>query len=97
MLLAGLGSGWLGLDGGWGLLPWAVGLAGLGWGRGWGAGGWGCWAGRLGLAGERLGETEIGLFENGKVCFYRKNEILYGQQQQAISIYFFLEGSGFRV
>ena len=42
-------------------------------------------------------ETEISLFENGKVCFYRKNELPEGQQQQAISIYFFLEGLGFWV
>ena len=41
-------------------------------------------------------EAEIGLFENGKVCV-RKNELPDGQQQQATSIYFFLEGLGFRV
>ena len=46
-------------------------------------------------------ETEIGLFENGKVVsrpkLSEKNELPEGQQQQAISIYFFLEGLGFRV
>ena len=40
-------------------------------------------------------ETEIALFENGKVSA-EKNELPDGQQQQAISIYFFLEGLGFR-
>ena len=44
-----------------------------------------------------VNETEIGLFENGKVCLHSKNELPDGQQQQAISIYFFLEGLGFRV
>ena len=42
-------------------------------------------------------ETEIGLFENGKVCLDRKNGLPDGEQQQAISIYFFLEGLGFGV
>ena len=58
----------------------------------------GCWAGWAGFGSGRaelwaglggLGwgspETEIGVFDNN------------GQQQQAISIYFFLEGLGFRV
>ena len=40
-------------------------------------------------------EAEIGLFENGKVCLHRKNELPHVQHQQAISIYFFLEGLGF--
>ena len=32
-----------------------------------------------------------------KVCIHRKNELPHVQHQQAISIYFFLEGLGFRV
>ena len=32
-----------------------------------------------------------------KLCPDRKYELSNGQQQQAISIYFFLEGLGFRV
>ena len=39
----------------------------------------------------------MGLFENGKVCLHRKNKLPDDQHQQAISIYFFLEGLGFRV
>ena len=41
-------------------------------------------------------KLKLVLFENGKVCV-RKNELPDGQQQQATSIYFFLEGLGFRV
>ena len=87
---------------GWG---WAWGFGdGLGWaGLGWElvaglAVGWLAWAG-LGWVGNletEIGvfeiETEIGLFENGMVCLHRKNELPDGQQQQAITIYFFLEG-----
>ena len=75
-----------------------------------GAGRWaGLWAGLGGWAGLGLGllpeteigpfdnEAEIGLFENGKVCLPRKNELSHSLQQQAISIYFFLEGLGFGV
>ena len=77
--------------------------AGLGWaGAGAGAGlwlgvvGWG-WSGRLGCGlfgawGWGYPEAEIGLFEDGKVVSKSKNELPDGQQQQAISIYFFLEG-----
>ena len=32
-----------------------------------------------------------------RLCPDRKHELSNGQQQQAISIYFFLEGLGFRV
>ena len=42
-------------------------------------------------------ETEVGFFENGKLRLHRKKKLPDGQQQQAISIYFFLEGLGFRV
>ena len=77
--------------------------AGLVAGWAWAGAGWAGWAG-LGWAGLGCPETgtgllenEIGLFENGKVSFHRKNVLLHGQQQQAISIYFFLEGLGFRV
>ena len=65
----------------------ATGRAGLGW-----------WAGWVGNPVSEIGlfanETEIGLFENGKVCLHRINELPDGQQQQAISIYFFHEGLG---
>ena len=79
-LLAGSGLGWVG----WAGLGWAgLGWAGLGWGLGWVLG-WG-WAG-LGLGWVGLGwagwteteigffekETEVGLFENGKLCLHRK-------------------------
>ena len=89
--MAGLGwagLGWAGL--GWGGGLWALGWAGCGLWAGLAVGwlGW-AWAGWVGNP-----ETEIGLFEleNGKVCLHRKNELPDGQQQQAISIYFFLEG-----
>ena len=42
-------------------------------------------------------ETEIGLLENGEVVSRPEKRFPDGQQQQAISIYFFLEGLGFRV
>ena len=74
--------GWAGL--GWAGLGWA-GWAGLGWaGLGWAGLGW---AG-LGWAG--LGWA-------GLVCLHRKKELPDSQQQQAISVYVFLEGLGFRV
>ena len=101
---AGLLGCWAaGLLGCWaaGLLGcWATGLLGgavAGPGRaaargaGLGLGGWGT------LKRFFENETEISLFENGKVCLHRKNEVPDGQQQQAISIYVFLEGLGFRV
>ena len=107
------GLGWAGLGwagSAWAGLGWAgLGSAGLGWaGPGWAGLGW---AG-LGWAGLGLGwlggwailkrklvysKIEIGFFENGKVCLHRKNKLPDDQQQQAISIYFFLEGLGFRV
>ena len=87
----------LGLALGVGLGLGVLGWAGLGW-AGLGTCGRAGWAG-LGWVGNletEIGvfeiETEIGLFENGKVCLHRKNELPDGQQQQAISIYFFLEG-----
>ena len=60
------------------------------------------WAGWLGVGFLSLGwgypEAEIGLFEDGKVVFKPKQKRASGcQQQQAISIYFFLEGLGFGV
>ena len=83
---------------GWG------GLGGLVWvGRlGWAAGLLGCWAAGLGCVSNpetEIGlfenETEVGLFANGKLRPHRKKNLPDGQQQQAISIYFFLEGLGF--
>ena len=63
----------------------------------------GCWAAELGCVSNpetEIGlfenETEVGLFENGKLRLHRKKKLPDGQQQQAISIYFFLEGLGFR-
>ena len=57
----------------------------------------GCGAG-LGWARSSGSETEIGLLENGEVVSRsEKKRLPDGQQQQAISIYFFLEGLGFRV
>ena len=41
-------------------------------------------------------ETEIGLLENGEVVPRPEKRFPDGQQQQTISIYFFLEGLGFR-
>ena len=71
---------------------------------GWAAGLLGCWAAGLGCVSNpetEIGlfenETEVGLFENGKLRLHRKKRLPDGQQQQAISIYFFLEGLGFRV
>ena len=50
------------------------------------ASGAGCWAGPaalgwagLGWAGLIKNEAEIGLFENGKVCIHRKNELPHVQ------------------
>ena len=77
--LPGLGGlGWAGLGTGLGL-GWAgqrenapssherLGVAGLGWaGLGWAGLGWAGWMGW------QRNETEIGLFENGKVCLHRK-------------------------
>ena len=84
--------GWGGLGvGGWaaGLGCWAAGLLG-------------CWAAGLGCVSNpetEIGlfenETEVGLFANGKLRLHRKKNLPDGQQQQAISIYFFLEGLGF--
>ena len=67
-------------------------LEGLGW-AGEGCRGWG-----LGWAGLGAGlDSEICAFENGKVLSPSKEfRSPDGQQQQAISIYFFLEGFGFR-
>ena len=61
-------------------------FGGLGAGLGW-LGGWAILKRTLVYS-----KTEIGLFENGKVCLHRKNKLPDDQQQQAISIYFFLEG-----
>ena len=86
-LLGWAGGGWAGLAG--------LGLTGLGLGVGVGVGagvgvglglGLGMWAGGP--------ETEIGFFENGKVV---SGPDKGDQQQQAISMYFFLEGFGFGV
>ena len=62
-----------------------------------------CWAAGLGCVSNpetEIGlfenETEVGLFENGKLRLHQKNKLPDGKQQQAISIYFFLEGLGFR-
>ena len=99
---ARLGLGWAGL--GWARLGWLgwLGLAGRA-----AAGGWGVVSGPAGLLAGLLGawaalrrifenETEIGLFENGKGVLPPQNGFPDGQRQQAISIYFFLEGLGFR-
>ena len=64
---------------------WAGGWAGLGWAGGW-AGRWGA-ALKLKLVYSKM----------AKLCPDRKYELSNGQQQQAISIYFFLEGLGSRV
>ena len=95
------GVGGLGWDG----LGWA-GWAGVGWAAGlgcWAAGLLGCWAAGLGCVSNpetEIGlfenETEVGLFANGKLRLHRKKKLPDGQQQQAISIYFFLEGLGFK-
>ena len=77
----------VGRGGGWAFVCCWAGLgwvAGLGW-PGLRRAGWG-WVG-----------WAIGLLENGKVVSRPKNELPDGQQQQAISIYFFLEGLGFGV
>ena len=68
-----------------GYRPGRLGWAGLGLELGCGAG--------LGWARSSGFETEIGLLENGEVVSRPEKK----QQQQAISIYFFLEGLGFRV
>ena len=97
LLASGLGwagLGWAGLGG--------LGSAGLAWAGLW-AGLWAelAWAG-LGWVG--YPETEIGLFVRRKLvyskmekCLHRKDELPHGQEQHAISIYFFLEGLGFGV
>ena len=98
--LLGWAAGLLGWGGG-GNLGWAgLGWAGVGW-VGWC--GLGCWAAGLGCVSNpetEIGlfenETEVGLFANGKLRLHRKKKLPDGQQQQAISIYFFLEGLGFR-
>ena len=56
----------------------------------------GCAVG-LGWARSSGFETEIGLLENGEVVSRPEKRFPDGQQQQAISIYFLLEGLGFRV
>ena len=97
------GLGWAGL-GGWAgaglalLACWAAGLwagAGLG-GWKWGVGGW-AWLGGLGWAGWAALKLKLVYSKMAKLCPDRKYELSNGQQQQAISIYFFLEGLGFRV
>ena len=59
------------------------------------------WAGLAGLAGAGWGWVWLGLWAgacDGKVVFKPTiNGASDSQQQQAISIYFFLEGLGFRV
>ena len=67
----GLGAGGCGQPAG---LGWALGWlgAGLGWGWAWGLGAGGGWAGWAGWTLRGSPETEIGLFENGKVCIHRK-------------------------
>ena len=62
-----------------------LGVAGLGWGLG--SAGWAGAALKLKLVYSKM----------ATVCPERKYELSNGQQQQAISIYFFLEGLGFRV
>ena len=78
-------------NGGWFIRDWTARLLG-------------CWAAGLGCVSNpetEIGlfenETEVGLFENGKLRLHGKKKLPDGQQQQAISIYFFLEGLGFRV
>ena len=100
--------GWAGLGGGAGLawaglgagLAWA-GLGGLGWGCRawvWGPGrGWPVdWAGLGGLGWAAL-KRKLVYSKMATLCPDRKYELSNGQQQQAISIYFFLEGLGCRV
>ena len=68
-----------------------LGRAGLGWAGGWAwRAGLGCglgWAGRAKLVHSKM----------ATLCPDQKSERSNGQQQQAMSIYFFLEGLGFRV
>ena len=66
----------------------------LGLGLGLGVAGLG-WAG-LGWAGVAL-KLKLVYSKITTLCPDRKYELSNGQQQQAISIYFFLEGLGFRV
>ena len=72
----------------------AAGAAGAGWGLGLGVGldsGLG-----LGSAGAAL-KLKLVYSKMATLCPDRKYELSNGQQQQAISSYFFLEGLGFRV
>ena len=64
---------------------------------GWWAAGLGCVSNPETELGLFENKTEVGLFENGKLCLHRKKKLPDFQQQQAISIYFFLEGLGFGV
>ena len=73
------------------MLNLGAGLWAVGWLRGWNSGPGGWAETEIGLF---ANETEIGLSANGKVCLHRQNELPDGQQPQAISIYFFLEGLG---
>ena len=80
-------------------LGWAAGRqAGLGpvWAGGWAVVGCGLgeWAG---LAGWATLKRNLVYSKMERLCPGRKNALSDGQQQQAISIYFFLEGLGFRV
>ena len=77
-----MAAGWAGLGGG----GWA------GWLGGWGVGGWLGWAG---WALEAALKLKLVYSKMAKLCPDRKYELSNGQQQQAISIYFFLEGLGF--
>ena len=85
----------LGLEGLQGAgLGWAVSSAGLGAGLAWAGLGWLGWG--LGWAGAAL-KLKLVYSKMATLCHDRKYELSNGQQQQAISIYFFLEGLGFRV
>ena len=93
----GLGLGWAGV----GLWPQGLGLgAGLGWALGWAG-----WLGRGGAGPATLKRKLVYLTTKRKLVYSKtercvspeKNELPHGQEQQAISIYFFLEGLGFRV
>ena len=70
-------------------------MNGAGW-AGQGCGGWGLVGGWGGLG---LGwvKRELVYQNMERLCPDRKNELSDGQQQQAISVYSFLEGLGFRV
>ena len=81
------GLGWRGWAGLWG---WVGVGGGPGLGAGPGSGAW-AWLGWAAL------KRKLVYSKMATLCPNRKYELSNGQQQQAISIYFFLEGLGFRV